>query len=108
MALRDMQVSKWSNIFNFTTKDDIGISELNNYINIYPNPANDKLFVNLGIISENAIIEIVNSEGKILLKDIYPINTCEKIIYINHLNSGVYLLQIKNNNFVINEKLIIK
>jgi len=71
---------------------------------IYPNPANNFVFINN---AENSKVEIYDVFGKVVLsKNIENNNTK---IEINELLSGTYIIKIyKNNELFINKFIIVK
>jgi len=61
---------------------------------IFPNPVNDNLFINLKSNNyENYQIGIFNSAGQLI-----HFNQLQPSIPVNALASGVYFIQIKENN----------
>jgi len=88
-------------IISFTT-DINGIAK-NNEINIFPNPANNKVFIVLQNY-ENALIKIINIEGQ-LVKDVI-LNSSNTSINLDNLEKGLYFLQIYTDKEVITKKLI--
>jgi len=75
----------------------------NGLVNIYPNPLNDLLMVEIKDY-KNSIIEIYNSAG-ILLED-YIINNYRTELYTGQLSSGFYTIKIKTKRNVISKKII--
>ena len=71
----------------------------------YPNPADD--FINLNIIPENhehISIEIINTNGQLLLKTEFTDNS--KKIDISGYSKGIYLIKIISNNSVKTDRII--
>jgi hypothetical protein len=68
------------------------IIELNQKVSIYPNPANDKLFIVGKFISQN--IEIFDMSGKLVISK--PTNSDITEIDIINLTKGIYLVKISN------------
>lgn len=92
--------------------DRIGPTNLGNLnsvngksIIVYPNPAKDRITIELGVVNENLSIELNNVLGQ----TIYSVNTTESINTINTSNyvSGVYFLNIKLNNKVVAVKKVV-
>jgi PKD repeat protein len=83
--------------------------EMNN-LRIYPNPAKDKIYIDLGnFIFEEQKIEIFNMMGKMVMM----YNTGEKfqktfIADISGLDAGIYLVKINDSQRSISGKLIIE
>lgn len=86
-----------------TATNNIQLS--NNYIKAYPNPAKDKLYVDINIVSENMILELENILGQKILE----IAVKEKTTRINiaDYDKGVYSLSVKVNNRTISVKKIV-
>ena len=80
--------------------DDISLQD--NSITLYPNPANNQV----NISSENVInlIEIFNSLGQSVYKT--NVKSRKKIIDINSLSKGVYVIGVNTENGYIKKKLI--
>ena len=80
----------------------------NHFIEIYPNPAKDWISIK-GINSMDFVINIYNSNGKLVLsqKGIHSSNLFN--MNVTNLNSGAYLIEIvENDNLVLRmEKLVI-
>lgn len=80
-------------------------------IQIAPNPSNG----NFSLIFENKITEpiyyqIINPSGQIIengMIDKQNLNN-SKVFYFNRLSKGVYFIQLKNNNFIKTERIIIQ
>ena len=74
-------------------------------ITIYPNPASLSLNV---VVSENAIIQLMDMEGReVLIQTIVNANQSQEI-NTQSLSSGVYLMKVSNENFVSVKKVVIK
>jgi len=72
---------------------------LNNLFKIYPNPANDKLYLHFGV-DDIKEIQLMDITGKIVYKNT-EVNQNETID-LSQFNSGLYLIQIhKSNNMQI-------
>lgn len=81
----------------------VGTTELqisNNKLNIYPQPANENLIVEIDNINDNELfhLTILNKLGQLILEDeIYFKNKIANI-KTHELKNGVYLLNLKNDN----------
>jgi len=72
-------------------------------INLYPNPATDKFFVN---VDNNAQVEVYSILGqKVISTQVANGNTP---IAINNLKAGVYMVKISHNGNIVTKKLVIK
>lgn len=76
-------------------------------INIYPNPANDHLNINISNDENNGLItlKIIDVAGKIVLKN--NINKSNKID-ISFLAKGVYHAQLSYSSILYNQKIVIQ
>ena len=87
------------NMYNPLQDATLNITELDNYsFEIYPNPTSDYLFVNFRA-SRPKTISLYSINGMELLRK--QINTPEIRLDIKHLKSGVYLLNIDEDNFKV-------
>ena len=79
------------------------IAQTENSLRVYPNPANDKIEIDLPVL-KNTHIEIISAEGKIL-RSIQP--QSEKIkVEIGDLANGVYIIKVISDQETKNKKLI--
>jgi hypothetical protein len=70
-------------------------------IKVFPNPANNRLFVESDVAGT---IEIINSQGQVLLKDKATKGLSE--YDIGNFQTGIYFVILHNNQIVINKKLL--
>ncbi len=70
-------------------------------IKVFPNPANDKLTVNLSEQINNPKISLINTLGEILLKD------QSQSIDVSKVPNGIYFLNVKTDKLEVNKKVII-
>jgi len=68
------------------------VIELNQNVSIYPNPANDKIFIEGKFSSQS--IEIIDMNGKLVISRTADSNITE--IDITNLTQGVYLVRVSN------------
>ncbi|MCL2313530.1 MAG: M28 family peptidase [Firmicutes bacterium] len=68
------------------------VTEVNHKVSFYPNPANDKLFIEGEFIGQN--IEIFDINGKLVARKTADANITR--IEITHLTQGVYFVKISN------------
>jgi hypothetical protein len=82
----------------------IGISEFTatNSLNIYPNPASDKVVI--GNLENGSMISVYDSRGK-LLKN-YSSLRSEFILNRDGLKNGLYLITVQNGNKIQTQKVI--
>ncbi len=81
------------------------ISTLKSEVNVYPNPANDVVYIQTGDIS-NTEVWVYNLRGKLVTSQ--KLNDSNGTLDVQHLSKGIYLIRINTNNEIVNEKLIIQ
>lgn len=97
-------------LFGKWLEPPVGVSETKetldkNLINMYPNPATDKLFIN-SVVNASLQVQILDITGKELLnKNIYSSETID----ISAFSAGVYVVKFvnENNEMIGTKKLII-
>jgi hypothetical protein len=80
-----------------------GIS-VNNQIQIYPNPANEFIFIDG--VNPMSKIEMYDAIGKLIITEKAISNSIK--LNTNNLDEGVYFIRITSNESVLNKKVIIK
>ena len=89
--------------------ENINITENNfNRIDFFPNPANN--FVEISsdkTLDGDCVISIYNMLGEVILQQKYE-NFDKQIIDINHLVTGSYIIELKNQKLKTQQKLIIE
>jgi hypothetical protein len=79
----------------------------NDFVKIYPNPSNGVFNITSLRNIENASIAIVDVNGRIVYKEVKTIQGTSSID-LSNLNTGIYIMKIKGDNFNKTEKIIIK
>ncbi len=75
--------------------------------NIYPNPS-DKGYINIGLSSSNpSEINIYNITG-VLVKNIDNVKTDYVKVDVSSLKSGIYFVNVKQNNTSVTQKIILE
>jgi len=97
---------------DFTTPASctLGVSETtldNDFVKIYPNPSNGIFNITSLKNIENASISIVDVNGRIVYKETKTIQGTSSID-LSNLKTGIYIINIKGDNFSKTEKLIKK
>ncbi|MBN2663618.1 MAG: T9SS type A sorting domain-containing protein [Bacteroidales bacterium] len=98
--------TQYGNVLNFTT----ALANINStddyYINVYPNPAADVLFIN----SDKEIIQvnIVDLTGKTVFNNNYDVGQNTLKIKLNNLSGGIYFLKIQTKFSTDVQKIIVK
>ncbi|MDO1447213.1 T9SS type A sorting domain-containing protein [Rhodocytophaga aerolata] len=75
---------------------------------IYPNPADDKLYINVPESTTETIAEIWSIKGQLLIrKQLQSSGHADGVIHIQHLPAGVYILKVVSLNGYVTSRLII-
>jgi hypothetical protein len=81
----------------------------NKIITVYPNPANDKLYIRTkSNIEEEVIVSIEDLQGKELLRVKRVMNSEESYIQLKDISEGLYFLKIHSKNGTEAHKILIK
>lgn len=87
-----------------------GLNELkeSSLINIYPNPSNSKIIVditNLLFKDENKYLNLKNTLGQTVLK--MPITNMQTEIDVSSFNEGIYFIEISTIKGILSKKIIV-
>ena len=94
---------------NLVEVDPNNIEEVNvvSNINLFPNPAQNSVWIESELIEANATITITSQTGKVVLNKTIA-NISNRInLNIKDLANGIYMLSINNNNTIETQKLIV-
>lgn len=94
--------------FNFTTNYALNVSrlDLNQSINLYPNPANQKFILD-GEALNNSSVRIVNLMGQ-RIQEFSQISENKLEIYTQNWKQGIYLVEITKGNLKATKKLVVQ
>jgi hypothetical protein len=81
-----------SEFSNKSCSSILNITEYNSKFNIYPNPANDKIFIESELIHHHA--EIFDINGKLVINRVLDLNITT--IDISNLTQGIYFIKVSN------------
>jgi len=77
-----------------------------NEINIYPNPATNKINIEFSYQNQSAILKFYDLTGNIVLQK--QIEGAENVVDISLLTRGVYIVEISDTYKILQTKLIKK
>lgn len=96
-------------VFSFTNPTLIsGIDEKKSELkaNVYPNPATDKINIDIdATLCDGAIISLLNLNGTLIKKLIC--SSPNAILDISNITPGFYLIKVSNNGFATMKKIVI-
>jgi Secretion system C-terminal sorting domain/Bacterial pre-peptidase C-terminal domain/Fibronectin type III domain len=76
-------------------------------VKLFPNPASNKLNVSvIGDLKQNTVLEIVNTEGKVVLSQLVTTNPFT--IDVSKLRTGTYLIKVMSDDNVITTSKFVK
>lgn len=85
------------------------IEELEASISVYPNPASDKLFIDLGEVRiKNMSVEMFDIVGKKVNSEIINNQSNRYELDLNNCKDGFYLVNIQVNGYQITKKILIQ
>ena len=97
-----------TSISNFAKKEknkDLIINEiLEENVSVYPNPVSTLLNVKVSEVHKGAKLELYNSLGMKVQSQ--ALNNTSEVMYVDRLPSGMYFLNIKNENEITVKKII--
>ena len=92
----------------FDVRGTTGIEEeLDREFNIYPNPADEKLFIESNSQSQNLDLAIYNMTGQLVKKGLFR-NTGTIELNVSDLTKGIYILKINTDTDSYNTRIIIQ
>lgn len=90
---------------SYSKVESITNKEIRN-IKIYPNPANDMLYIEYGV-DDDLEVEIYNSLGQLERLDMKNVHG-RVSLNVSSLSAGVYMVVLKSEGYTQSEKLVIK
>lgn len=99
--------------FNKELLQNVSVNDFEQKVSmsIYPNPTRGNVTLLLDYPSnDNLEINIIDLSGKIVYQNVLSLSAGvnQKLLDINHLTSGLYLMSIKNEKFNTSQKLIVR
>lgn len=90
-----------------------GINELQSLkaLNIYPNPANEKVYIEFSSLMQQAVfIELVDVSGRVMNQKSWQCDKGAKklLLMVNQLSKGIYTIRIITKEGVLKKKLVLQ
>ena len=81
--------------------------ELNDIVNIYPNPATDNVTIDWEITSgdNNRTVTVYDINGRIVLNESVNADVFSQSLNVEGLEAGMYMVEVKNGEFTTTQKL---
>lgn len=90
-----------------TSSPSLSISEANRLdFDMYPNPASEKLTIQLPSGENNATVQFYDYQGKLALSQV--ISSINNTIFVNKLSTGIYILKVATDTKIGVQKFIKK
>ena len=97
--------------YSFTLAGITEVDFANNFLNIYPNPAKDRLNIDLNTESfGQSIVEFIDATGRLVSSEIINRSgkAYQKDFNLSNFAKGLYIVRVTNNNKCLDKKLIIQ
>lgn len=83
-----------------------GINDISEHeLSVFPNPASDFVMIGTGDLNQVVLVELFDIEGN---KVISRYQSGNEKIYVNQLNSGIYICRVHFNDQIISSKMVKK
>ena len=87
----------------------VGINELATLdFMLYPNPANDVLFIETGEIIGGFIVNIIDLTGRTVFTKELSSSTVKLELNVSTLNKGMYLVNLQTESATISKRIILQ
>ena len=112
-TMKGIDTTAWSDVWSFTTEEEIGINETafdENNINIYPNPSNGRLFIDIaGEENAEVTVYIMDLLGQIHVEEsvVFGSANTSKAFDLNDLANGLYIVKLTKGNQSYSHKITI-
>lgn len=98
----DFAVARYDNLLS----DIATIEASNNFVDVYPNPAQSTLSIRLDSNNTPTTVTLLNAYGQTVLSAIMHDNNSS--LDLNNITNGIYIVQINTNGILINRKIIVE
>ena len=99
--------SSFCNPYIYNCETGISENNIQNNINIYPNPAQNYLYIQFNIPEKTGDIFFYNILGNLIFSKKIDSNNNQYKIDLSYINKGLYFVKIQTNSFYQVKKLII-
>ena len=99
VAFNDETESEPSEVFTVNVVDD-AIDELTSSFRLYPNPVNDKLYIETEVEIEEVVVYDVYGRQQLV------VSGQQSAVSVANLNSGVYFIMIKTNDGIMTKRFV--
>ncbi len=99
------------NLNDIIDENPLGFNDLEEKISVYPNPASERLFVELkGILSSDLKVQLFTVGGSQVLTSSRILTLTNELIELDldELTAGIYLLKISDDEEVITKNVLVK
>ena len=90
-----------------TTYQPVGIKQVPNFsYQVYPNPSAGKFYVDLRELNEDARIQVIDMQGKLMKSYTFDSNNPLVAVDISDASFGIYLVKVSTKNGVFSKKVV--
>ena len=79
----------------------------NNLVNVYPNPATNKITISVGTGNSNTVYRIMNLNGQTVAEGKFSSNSSKEEINLSSFVPGIYNIQVTVDGNVVNKKVVV-
>lgn len=103
-------LNSWSIELCSTTTTSLSVDAFSiNNLSVYPNPNNGEFNIKFNAVSSNVAVSVFDVRGRSVYNKTYTNNsTFNEAINLGNVQSGLYLLNVKDGNKTITKKIIVQ
>jgi len=112
-TMKGIDTTAYSDVWSFTTEEEIGIGETSfneSNINIYPNPSNGKLYVDIaGEENVEVTIHIMDMLGQVHIDEtvVFGSGNTSRMFDLNDLANGLYIVKLNRGDQSYSHKITV-
>lgn len=96
----------WDGVFNTSTPDVKGNIEKD--LNVFPNPSNGSMNIEIPVEIKTATIEILDMKGAQVSSEVYTAQNSDNVVPVTISTPGLYLIRVKGDGFTLTKKVLVE
>ena len=96
----------WDGVFNTSTPDLKGNNEKE--LNVFPNPSNGTMSVEIPTEIKTATIEILDMKGAQISTELYNAENSTNVVPLSISTPGLYLIRVKGEGFTLTKRVLVE